>query len=105
MMAGDVLHRDYEGLVPSDDELARLGAKMKDHRSTILRRHGIFAWGRTIPESFTVTFNLERVCEIQIAAVQNVDFNQAEPAENHVLLMGWGAVLRLLARLDPGFRE
>jgi ribulose-5-phosphate 4-epimerase/fuculose-1-phosphate aldolase len=122
MMVGEVGYHPYEGLAPTAEELGRAAKNFNGTKVLIMRRHGIFTWGRTISEAFWVTFHVERACEIQIAALgggaEVIDAtpevvagtagrftDPTHPDDNRVLTTSWDAALRLADRLDPGFRE
>jgi len=83
-----------------------------------LRNHGTLTHGRSIAEAFILMHNLERTCEIQIAALSggrelamppdDVIDRTAEIAQGvgdqHFADVGFDAVLRQLDRIDPSYR-
>ena len=118
---GRLAYHDYEGLALEPDERVRLVADLGDHRAMILRNHGTLALGRTVPEAFALIYTLERACELQVLA-QSCGQPLAVPtAESRARLLrqsssladfmgrygdaAWPALLRLLDRHDPSYRE
>ena len=65
---GRVAYHDYEGPSLNLDERERLAASMGEHKTLILRNHGLLTAGATVEEAFILMFRLQRACEIQIAA-------------------------------------
>lgn len=118
---GRLGYHDYEGIALDLDERARLVADLGDHRAMILRNHGTLAIGRTVAEAFAVIYTLETACELQILAqstgqelvLPSEESRQKVRAQSRDLaaFMGklgdaaWPALLRLLDRESPGFRE
>jgi ribulose-5-phosphate 4-epimerase/fuculose-1-phosphate aldolase len=62
-------YHDYEGVTVDDDEGPRLVADMGEHNVLILRNHGLLVAGKTVGDAFYRLFNLERACQVQIAAM------------------------------------
>lgn len=86
-------YHDFEG--PSLDlaERARLGANLGNHNILILRNHGLLACGETIAQTFVRMYRLQRICEIQIAALSTGQKLVTPPRE----------VCELTARLSDDF--
>lgn len=113
-----VAYHDYEGIALDLDERARLVADLGDKRVMILRNHGLLTAGRTIPEAFGLMFNLNRACEVQIAAQSTGaplvipppeicektarQFEQGGRPSGH---RAWPALLRLLDRECPEYKS
>jgi ribulose-5-phosphate 4-epimerase/fuculose-1-phosphate aldolase len=85
----------------------------------ILRNHGLLTVGTTVCEAFVVMHWLERACQAQLAAMAcNAKLNMPDPqtvaltAERYrpgnrrnITELEWPAMLRMLDRRDPSFRE
>lgn len=65
---GRVAYHDYEGPSLNLGERERLVTSMGDHKTLILRNHGLLTASETVEEAFILMFRLQRACEIQIAA-------------------------------------
>ncbi len=63
-----VAYHDFEGITLGNDERARLAADLGDSTVMILRNHGLLACGPTIADAFVDLYQLQRACEVQIAA-------------------------------------
>jgi len=112
-------YHDYEGLALDEREKPRLTADLGNSRSLILRNHGLLTVGGTPAEAFVVMYNLQRACEIQVAArsggaallhvEQRVVDGIAAQVESVTRGMGaelvWPALLRKLDRIDPSYRQ
>jgi ribulose-5-phosphate 4-epimerase/fuculose-1-phosphate aldolase len=64
-------YHDYEGMVFSADEKPRLAASLGPHRAMLLRHHGALICGRSIPETYVLTDDLEKACRSQLLAMQS----------------------------------
>jgi ribulose-5-phosphate 4-epimerase/fuculose-1-phosphate aldolase len=62
-------YHDYEGIALLEDEKPRLVNDLGTHGALILRNHGLLTAYATIPETFAAMVNLERACQVQIAAM------------------------------------
>lgn len=119
LLNGNIAYHDYEGLALDHTERERLVADLGSRAALILRNHGTLTVGRTVAEAFSVMYFLERACQMQVAAlagqrpltlpsdaVQKVleqqGRNSVAAAAN---LLIWPALLRLLDRTQPGWRE
>jgi ribulose-5-phosphate 4-epimerase/fuculose-1-phosphate aldolase len=112
-------YHDYEGVALRDEEKPRLQADLGRHAALILRNHGLLTVGATIADAFLFMFNLQRACEIQIAAQSsNTPLIEVDPRivagvkANVVAVtrglggaLAWPALLRKLDRIDPSFRQ
>ncbi|WP_448118795.1 class II aldolase/adducin family protein [Pseudomonas serbica] len=119
MRFGNVTYHDYEGVAVDLDERERLVADLGDSNVMILRNHGLLTAGPTVPEAFNTMYWLEMACRIQLDALAcNTKLILPEDAvakktahlfEPHVRrpygIMEWPAMLRLLDRRDPSFRD
>jgi ribulose-5-phosphate 4-epimerase/fuculose-1-phosphate aldolase len=121
---GHVGLHPYEGVALDLDERRRLVQNLGPHNTLLLRNHGVLTVGRTVPEAFILAYYFEKAARVQLlaqaAAAAGGGVVLAEPAvtvkaarqfnrqEGDILAPGareWPAFLRLLDRIDPGFRE
>lgn len=113
-----VAYHEYEGLAVDTDERARLVADLGDKPVMILRNHGLLVVGETIAQAFSRLFHLEKACAAQVAALssrEEIGFPDPEVSRKTAGMgMGehsplgkheWPALLRLLDRKDPSFRD
>lgn len=114
---GRVAYHDYEGIATDLDERQRLQVDLGANYVMILRNHGLLTCGRTVREAFDNMYYLQRACEAQIVAqssgaelvlppeavAQKVarQFDQPRP----YMKKDWPALLRLLDRTDPSYKE
>jgi ribulose-5-phosphate 4-epimerase/fuculose-1-phosphate aldolase len=112
-------YHDYEGIALRDDEKPRLVNDLGRSASLILRNHGLLTVGRSVGEAFVTMFNLQRACEIQVAAqsggrelisvdrriVTGVKSNVETVTKGGGGNLAWPGLLRKLDRIDPGFRS
>ncbi|MBF0885201.1 class II aldolase/adducin family protein [Gluconobacter sphaericus] len=117
MFDGAVGYHEFEGFVLSHEERGRLVADLADNKVLILRNHGLIAVGNNAAEALNRIYNLERACEIQVAAlagnpelvtppmdIQNRMGRQAvTPKQLHIEKMGWDACLRMIDRQDISY--
>ncbi len=64
---GQLAYHAFEGIALDKDEQERLVADLGTKRAMILRNHGLLTVGRTIGEAFSLMYNLEQACRIQLA--------------------------------------
>ena len=111
-----VAYHDYEGLSTDLDEQQRLARDLGDQQVMILRNHGLLTCGATVGEAFMLMYYLERSCKVQIQVLSTGARHRAVPAEicrnaaaQYVLFphgkYEWPALLRLLDKRAPDFRE
>ena len=113
-------YHDYEGIALDLDERARLVADLGDRCAMILRNHGTLAVGRTVPEAFSIIYQLETACELQVLAqstgqelilpepdVRDHVRDQTSGFADFLGRLGdsaWPGLLRLLDARDPSYR-
>jgi len=119
MFFGSVGYHDYEGPAVDLDEQRRLVRDLGDGAAMILRNHGLLTAGGTVCEAFVTMHWLEKACQAQLAAMAcNTELNIPDPAtvaltndrykpgqRRKITELEWPAMLRMLDRRDPGFRE
>jgi ribulose-5-phosphate 4-epimerase/fuculose-1-phosphate aldolase len=68
----DIAYDDqYNGLVLDEGEGDRIAAALAGKRVLFLANHGIIVIGRSVAEAFDDLYYLERVCELQLIAMQS----------------------------------
>ena len=114
---GRVAYHDYEGVALDMSEQQRL----------MLRNHGLLTVGETVGQAFLRMYYLEKACEIQLAAQAAGElvlppaevcehterqFNdpgrpldEGELNDPGAMQLAWAALLRLLDRVAPGYRD
>ncbi|MDD2545418.1 MAG: class II aldolase/adducin family protein [Burkholderiaceae bacterium] len=115
---GRVSYHDFEGIALDLDEQQRLVRDVGQQDVLILRNHGLLTMGRDVSRAFELMFYLERACQIQIAALSGgskmtypsaevCERTSAQFANDHSFVQGrdWQALLRLLDRIDPSYKE
>lgn len=115
---------DYEGLAFDLDERERLVRDLGPHQVLLMRNHGILTVGRSIPEAFILSYYFEHAARVQLqvqaalaaggrlvkpsSAVIDKSAHQFNDYEGDMLPAGtreWPALIRLLDRIDRGFRD
>lgn len=115
---GRLAYHNYEGIALDDDEQVRLVKGIGNKDVLILRNHGLLTTGRSVAEAFQLMFYLERACQIQVSALAGgrpviypsqavCDRTIGQFANDYKFLQGrdWQALLRLLDRIDPSYKE
>jgi ribulose-5-phosphate 4-epimerase/fuculose-1-phosphate aldolase len=111
-----VAYHDYEGIALDLDERKRLVADLGDHPVMILRNHGLLTVGETAAQAFLRMYYLEKACEIQVAAQAGGPLVVPPPeVREHTARqfaasaadgdLAWAALLRLLDRVAPDYRD
>ena len=113
-----IAYHDYEGVSLDWDERERLKKTIGDKYVLILRNHGLLTCGRTIREAFDLMYYLERACQGQVTAqatgaeliygapeVAEHVAKQFERPDRPAAQRDWPALLRLLDRVDPSYKE
>ncbi len=119
-LADHIAYHDCEGTVVNVDERASLARDLGPHNVMLLRHHGVIACGATIAEAFNIHYTLERACRVQVAALAAGLNNVLMPAQAAVDatakafqpsarraygVVEWEAMLRILGRKDPSYRN
>lgn len=124
---GKVAYHDYEGIALNFAERERLVRDLGDKPVIILRNHGLLTVGHTAQQAFLRMYYLEKACEIQLAAQTGGatlvlpssevcahterQFNAPPPPSATTLSdpdgydLAWSALLRLLDRIDPSYKN
>ncbi|MGO4578050.1 class II aldolase/adducin family protein [Cupriavidus sp. 2TAF22] len=111
-------YHDFEGVALDLDEQSRLVRDLGNKNVLILRNHGLLTIGATVADAFKEMYYLERACQIQVSALAgqrqltlpsaDVCVRTAEQFGGDTeILQGrdWRALLRLLDRTDPSYKE
>jgi ribulose-5-phosphate 4-epimerase/fuculose-1-phosphate aldolase len=128
-----ISYHEYEGVALNMEERKRLVADLGSKDMMILRNHGTLACGTTVSEAWVNIYALERSCSIQVramtgrlhhapkAAIETVARQMEQTNQNSVAggkpvaggeqkemsysERAWPAMLRLLDRIDPGYKN
>ena len=125
--SGDVQASDALGLVPllaRDADWRVVGASTRlvrdlgDRPVMILRNHGTLVAGETIAQAFSYMFHLEKACQAQLQAMSTGQELVLPPEESSVRTREralsadspvgraeWPALVRMLDRIDPTYRQ
>ncbi len=119
MRFAKIPYHDYESVALDLDERARLVADLGQSEAMILRNHGLLAVGPSIAQAFNTLYWLEMACKAQVdalAANRELCVPPPEVIEKTWHLyqpttrrpfgeLEWPAMLRLMDRKDPGYRD
>jgi ribulose-5-phosphate 4-epimerase/fuculose-1-phosphate aldolase len=114
-----IAYHDYQGISLDEGERESLIRDFGGAEVMILRNHGLLAAGPSIPEAFNSMYRLELSCKAQIAAmscntelaqipedVLKLTYSQWSPGVTRRYgLLEWPALLRLLDRTDPSYKN
>lgn len=117
--SGNIGYHDCEGTVVKMDERDTLVRDLGKHNVLMLRNHGLLVCGPSVAEAFNSHYMMEQACKIQVEAMcSGAELVMPPPeivAETAYLfepnvrrafgVMEWEAMLRLLDREDPSFRD
>ena len=113
-----IAYHAYEGVFFSNQERNRLVQSLGDKLVMILRNHGSLVCGRTIVEAFDIMYYFERACQAQVAmlsmgeplvipsdgiAEQVAKVFEAPDRKANTRI--WPALMRMLDRIDPGYKD
>ncbi|KAF1054179.1 MAG: Decarboxylase NovR [Stenotrophomonas maltophilia] len=125
---GRLGYHAYEGIALSLDEQERLVRDLGDHLGLVLVNHGLLTIGSTVQQAFLRMYYLEKACDIQIAAQSSGaelvipseavcrhterQFNaparelaEGEFDDPDANDLSWAALMRLLDRVAPGYKD
>lgn len=122
---GRLGYHDYEGVALNLAEQRRLVADLADHPAMILRNHGLLTVGETPAQAFLRMYYLDKACEIQIAATAGGAKLVTPPPEiceltarqlsgedegsdfqdDQAYDLAWSALLRLVERVAPDYKD
>jgi ribulose-5-phosphate 4-epimerase/fuculose-1-phosphate aldolase len=112
-------YHDYEGVALLEGEKPRLVRDLGDKSFMMLRNHGLFTVGGTIPDAFLLMYMFEAACTIQLRAqsaspelitidpkiVAGASMMARQVTRSAGGALAWPAMLRKLDRIDPSFRS
>jgi ribulose-5-phosphate 4-epimerase/fuculose-1-phosphate aldolase len=111
-------YHDFEGIAFDLDERQSLIRDLGDRKAMVLRNHGLLTCGRDCAEAFSLMYQLELACRVQmdvLAANQAYRLPPEDVAEKAARQLWsypmtpaeleWPGLLRKLDRLDPSFRN
>ncbi|WP_333904566.1 class II aldolase/adducin family protein [Achromobacter insolitus] len=119
MRFAKIPYHDYESVAIDLDERERLVTDLGQSEAMILRNHGLLAAGPSIAQAFNTLYWLEMACKAQVdalAANRELCLPPPEVIEKTWHLyqpttrrpfgeLEWPAMLRLMDRKDPSYRE
>jgi ribulose-5-phosphate 4-epimerase/fuculose-1-phosphate aldolase len=119
MFFGKLGYHDYESVAIDLDEQKRLVRDLGDGAAMVLRNHGLLVAGSTVCDAFVTLHWLEKACQAQLAAMAcNTELNLPSPKvveltneryvpgqRRNITELEWPAMLRMLDRRDPSYRE
>ncbi|MBG9387981.1 class II aldolase/adducin family protein [Caenimonas aquaedulcis] len=112
-----VAYSDFAGTATNDDEAERLGRDLGGRKVMILRNHGLLTCGSQVREAFDLMYHLESACQMQVGALAGGNVIVCDPATAESVAAyfdkpnrvgptkDWPAMLRMLDRADPSFRD
>jgi ribulose-5-phosphate 4-epimerase/fuculose-1-phosphate aldolase len=112
-------YHDFNGPERDPGEREKLAAHLGQYNVMILRNHGLLTVGPSVAETFNYMYGLERSCQAQAMAMAcNTELNvmSEEVVDKSVAmydpavirpygLLEWPALLRMLDKKDPSYRE
>lgn len=111
-------YHDYEGLAFDTAERERLFQDLGPHKALVLRNHGLLTVGRDCAEAFARMYSLEVACRLQVDTlamgrpivlpsheVCEHTARQFERYPDPPITREWPHLLRLLDRVNPGYRD
>ena len=119
MFFGEIGYHDYEGPAVDLDEQQRLVRDLGTGSAMILRNHGLLTAGRTVCDAFVTMHWLEKACQAQVMAMAcNTKLNHPDPRtvavtndrykpgqRRKITELEWPAMLRMLERRDPSYKD
>ncbi|MBU3575023.1 class II aldolase/adducin family protein [Polynucleobacter sp. UK-Mo-2m-Kol15] len=114
-----ISYHDYMGVVLDMAEQEVLVRDLGTSEAMILRNHGLLTLGKSVGEAFNWMHRLETSCRAQLAAMacntplqkvpqkvlEETYLNYQPQTRRPYGLMEWPALLRMLDRMDPSFRD
>lgn len=114
---GTVAYHAY-AVTEDEREGASLAADLGDKYVMLLRNHGLLVCGRTAGEAFLYQYFVQSACEVQLELMRATGEYETPPSDAIATLAEWGrpratpwastqwdAMIRLLDRTAPSFRD
>jgi ribulose-5-phosphate 4-epimerase/fuculose-1-phosphate aldolase len=111
-------YHGFEGIAFDLTERERLVGDLGPHKAMVLKNHGLLTCGRDCAEAFSLMYQLDLACQVQIDVLaanarfrlppESVAEKAAQQLESYPLTpadLEWPGLLRKLDRLDPGYRD
>ena len=112
-----IAYHDYDGVFFTDQERCRLIDSLGTKLVMLLNNHGSLVCGRSIVEAFDMMYYFERACQAQVAmlsmgealvqpkaGVAEQVARVFEAPDRKANTRIWPALLRMLDRIDPGYK-
>jgi ribulose-5-phosphate 4-epimerase/fuculose-1-phosphate aldolase len=116
-----IAYHDYQGFAVDDAEKRDLVRDLGPHKVMMLRNHGVLTLGRSVAEAFRRLYYIEQACQVQMDTLQmgrpiiqppeEVMEHTARQWEGGAAGIGtdtlreWPALLRMLDRIDPTYKN
>jgi ribulose-5-phosphate 4-epimerase/fuculose-1-phosphate aldolase len=112
-------YHDYEVPTADASERERIAADLGPHNAMVMRNHGLIACGRTVQDTWNLMYWLETACQVQVDVLGS-GAELALPSHELATTMSkrygpdgavdfapmeWPALLRLLDREDPSYKN
>jgi ribulose-5-phosphate 4-epimerase/fuculose-1-phosphate aldolase len=121
-LTGQVAYHEFEGLAVDAGEKARLVADLGERKVLILRNHGLLTTGTSVGEAFMLMYLLEHACRTQVATLSMGQplhgsddmlgrIARLVPQQQYAITpsglggLPFQALMRMLDRSDPGYRD
>ena len=111
-------YHEFEGIAFDLAERAHLVADLGQTKAMVLRNHGLLTCGRDCAEAFSLMYQLDLACKVQMDVLaakaayslpsEEIAEKAARQLESYPLTprdLEWPALLRKLDRLDPGYKS
>lgn len=117
MRFSNIAYHGLEGLSVDTNERARIAKDLGDADAMILKNHGLLTTGKSVAQAFVLMHRLEKACQTQLLAMAASRELALPPAaivqktfaqlleQPSLTTMAWPALLRMLDRRDPSFRD
>ncbi len=118
IISATVAYHQYTSITVNHDECDYLARDLGSNYLMVMHNHGLLACGRTAAEAFWYLYYLEIACKIQvdllasgeepvIPSEQAIEDLQQEgrPGDQPLGETEWPAMIRLLERKDPSYRD
>ena len=124
---GRVAYHDSEGFALDTDERARIVADLGDKSVMLMRNHGTMVIGNTVAQAFSMMWHLEKALQAQVDALasgkaltvvsqavaadtaargySDATIPQYADGQSPLGRLEWPALLRMLDRIDPSYRQ
>lgn len=118
IISATVAQHEYLSIVANHDECDLLAKDLGSNYLMIMQNHGLLSCGRTAAEAFWYLYYLEIACKIQVDVLKSgVDYivpstqaitdlqQEGLPGDEPLGGSEWPAMIRMLDRKDPSYRD